>query len=308
MCTTADLPAPYINDYIITDSPMDFDLNIYTDGSGINGNTGCAFVVYGNNSEIFHQGFKLDSLCSVFQAELKAIHLAIIWIEEYYNNLKITIYTDCQSAISLINSDKPHPITIAIKKAVLHSSNRYYISWTQGHQGTIGNERADQLAKQAANDNSLQPIYSKLSLSTIKNLLHKDLINCWQSSWSQNHSNSTFNFIPDITTYLNQKITIDPDSIQLITGHGKFSSYLHRFTGKHSPLCAICREVDGPDHYLYRCVCLERDRLAIEITAKDMNIPWPCPHHELINNKDLYPLLQKLAHNYSRIATNTTRD
>ncbi|XP_067141397.1 uncharacterized protein [Centruroides vittatus] len=109
MNPVTDLTPPYIHNYISTDMPTNPDLEIYTDGSGMNENIGCAFVVLQEKYEIHHQMYRLDNLCGVFQAELKTIHMAISWSEQNLTNKQIAILTDCQSALNLINSRQLHP-------------------------------------------------------------------------------------------------------------------------------------------------------------------------------------------------------
>ncbi|XP_023209851.1 uncharacterized protein LOC111612825 [Centruroides sculpturatus] len=142
-------------------------MEIYTDGSGLDGNIGCTFVVM-QNSEIHQQGYRLSNFRSVFQAKLEAVNMAVGWSEQHLTHTQIAIFTDCQSAINLINSRQLHPISTAIKKLTLNSSNSYSITWVRSHHGTTGNERADQLAKTAANNDTLDSIYNKISLNKVK--------------------------------------------------------------------------------------------------------------------------------------------
>ncbi|XP_023230743.1 uncharacterized protein LOC111630817 [Centruroides sculpturatus] len=88
---------PYITNYIGTTSFPHPNLEIYTDGSGLNDGVGCAFVTYQSETEIYSQMNRLDCVCSVLQAELMAINLAISWTEENYNHNNIHIISDSAS-------------------------------------------------------------------------------------------------------------------------------------------------------------------------------------------------------------------
>ncbi|XP_023216632.1 uncharacterized protein LOC111619173 [Centruroides sculpturatus] len=153
-------------------------LHIFTDGSKINDSIGCSFVVYNsNNHELYNQIFRLDNYCTVFQAELIAIKMCIHWVHANYINTTTHIYTDSLSANSLINSTKLHPIAEDIRNLIRHSNSNFIITWVRAHQGLIGNERADQLAKLAATDNSIPIIYNKLSQGSVKRILWEDTLN-----------------------------------------------------------------------------------------------------------------------------------
>ncbi|GBL78314.1 hypothetical protein AVEN_42847-1 [Araneus ventricosus] len=78
-------PAKFHLDNRINLSPHKTDskgLNIYTDGSKMEGNTGSAFVALQDNTQLHEWMAKLQPENSVFQAKLLAIHEAIIWATE----------------------------------------------------------------------------------------------------------------------------------------------------------------------------------------------------------------------------------
>jgi hypothetical protein len=79
-----------------------FSINIYTDGSKTESQTGAAFTVYKQNTEIYFQQFKLHFNCSVFQAELLAIEKALNWIKNSSYNTEIGIFSDSKSALQVI--------------------------------------------------------------------------------------------------------------------------------------------------------------------------------------------------------------
>ncbi|XP_067133245.1 uncharacterized protein [Centruroides vittatus] len=168
---------PYINDFIGTTPPHHPDLEIFTDGSGLNDRIGCAFVTFQNSIEIYNQINRLDCTCSVFQAELQAINLAINWTDQHYNHKTVHIIGDSSSAVQLIHGSELHPIATAIRKSILKSNNFYSITWTRAHNGTAGNERADQLAKSATNDDSLEIIYNKICHRSVRKLIFEELLN-----------------------------------------------------------------------------------------------------------------------------------
>ncbi|XP_023217402.1 uncharacterized protein LOC111619815 [Centruroides sculpturatus] len=302
-----DTIPPYVHNYLNINPPQYSDVQIFTDGSKLDSKVGCAFVAYKDDHEIHSEQYRLSDHCTAFQAELTAIGKATNWVSAHYKHATIVILTDCLSALSIINSKKQHPIATNIRKHLSNSTNHLYINWTRGHQGTAGNERANQLAKAAANNDSLDIAYDKISHSAIKNLLFEDLLYSWQCNWNDNHNNTTFSYIPDIKDYFKFNwIQLNTHLCQFLTNHGKFSSYLHRFAIKDTPLCAICNEVDDTDHHIFSCVCLETERSNIKLIASKNNIPWPCHHKEFLQNKELYTAFDALVKKHGVISTATS--
>ncbi|XP_035233945.1 uncharacterized protein LOC118205775 [Stegodyphus dumicola] len=65
--------------------PVFNDIDVYTDGSGLEGKIGLAFVVFYRGLEIKHAKFKLEKYNSVYQAELIAIQKALEWLVRNLN-------------------------------------------------------------------------------------------------------------------------------------------------------------------------------------------------------------------------------
>ncbi|XP_067139564.1 uncharacterized protein [Centruroides vittatus] len=307
---TAESLPPYINNLFRIDPPTQPDFEIYTDGSGIDESIGCAFVVYEHNMEIHNVKGKLHKASTVFQAELLAIYMATYWIELYQEYKNVHIISDSYSAIQLLRSRKPHPIATRIRYLFYNSTNEYSITWTRGHQGLIGNERADQLAKEAARDMTTCTIYNKICRRSVKKLLYDDILHRWQNNWTQKHNNITFKFVPDVKNFHDTYEWVKPSSplTQFLTGHGKFSNYLQRFRNKRNALCAICNLQDNIDHYIFECISLETERLNLKITVNSYNIDWPCDHDVFIKNKEIFNAFYKLIKRHETIATLATRD
>ncbi|GBN97535.1 hypothetical protein AVEN_125371-1 [Araneus ventricosus] len=87
-------------------SPV-FSLGIFTDGSKINGQVGAAFNVF----DPAHTGdfqFRLDNHCSVFQAELTAIKLALLWKQSHKPSTHSHLFTDSMSSLNALQKFKPN--------------------------------------------------------------------------------------------------------------------------------------------------------------------------------------------------------
>jgi ribonuclease HI len=143
--------------------------------------------------------------------------------------------------------------------------------WTPGHEGILGNERADEEAKKAAQCNSsplkdLPPFIRKkplpISISATRQSLKQDLKNRWQSEWSsspryerlQKIDNSPLSndFLHIIDQLRRNQSSI---LIQLRTGHIPLNEVLHRIKKADSPNCPHCRNGfrETIFHYLLTC-------------------------------------------------------
>jgi len=100
--------------------------------------------------------FPLDKGHEVFDAELLGVVRAVQLAEIVGDQKPVTILLDSQAAIARPRHTQPGPGQALVIQAhalakILHARGRQpTVRWVPGHAGVEGNERADQLAKQAA--------------------------------------------------------------------------------------------------------------------------------------------------------------
>ena len=118
----------------------------YTDGSKTSSGTGGG--VFGGKPGL---DFSLGAFTTVFQAEVFAIMAAVRKsITRGYNGRTITIFTDSQAALKALET-----VTVKSKLVLeclqclseLATHNSVQLVWVPGHEGILGNERADEMAK-----------------------------------------------------------------------------------------------------------------------------------------------------------------
>lgn len=269
-------------------------LFIYTDGSKLNGAVGCAFVYYMNDAVTYTQKFRLAPHCSVYQAELTAIHQALKRIKHL--NLEpqtITVITDSDSGLKAIqNIYSTNPIVDKIHNSLHHlQRNKIYVmfSWTRAHQGLRGNEKADMLAKEATKCKQ-QQTYSKISNVSLKFKMESEARSSWEEEYMCSTRGTFGEFFPDYNTlkkFQSYKLT-DHILTQFVTGHGRFKQYLHRFKLEASPICpCTADEEQTPRHLIFHCntYVQQRTKFSAHIKAK-YNMNWPFQLREITRSKE----------------------
>ncbi|GBN43479.1 hypothetical protein AVEN_259534-1 [Araneus ventricosus] len=108
---------------------------------------------------------------------------------------------------------------------ILLTNPKIKVSWVKSHTGIIGNERADQLAKDAMQHG--QP-YSLTNLPKphVKVLFRKSMLEEWQTSWKNGDTGrKIYNIMPSVslrpTTWIREDV--------IFSQHGPFPAYLTRF-------------------------------------------------------------------------------
>ncbi|XP_078051891.1 uncharacterized protein LOC144478042, partial [Augochlora pura] len=155
---------------------------IYTDGSKSESGTGYAVVTPESIVRI-----KLSNATSVLSAELMGINHAFkIAHEKSYQ--RTAIFTDSYSAIATLNNKITNNDTILniieIYQKITCKGNKIKIIWIPSHVGIPGNERADQIAKEATTltpPNDDQNLHMEDMIKTIKSQLTQQ----WETTWKQ---------------------------------------------------------------------------------------------------------------------------
>ena len=114
-----------------------------------------------DSKEIHINTQKLNTTCTVFQAKLYGISMAIEWIQNQGKKTYAINVNSKAALLAIANKHTTHPLAVAIKvKAIkLRNSNSITFHWVKGHAGLKGNERADYLAKTVARYNTTIAYY-----------------------------------------------------------------------------------------------------------------------------------------------------
>ena len=136
----------------------EYKLNIYTDGSKGQTGVGAGIAIYTNNQSAHQLQYRLQDHCSNNQAEQLAILKALQYLETDEqlpdHQKSAAIHTDSKITLdSLENQRNQNNLIVLIREQTKKLETQNWIihyTWIKAHNGNEGNERADQLAKQAA--------------------------------------------------------------------------------------------------------------------------------------------------------------
>jgi ribonuclease HI len=107
------------------------------------------------------------------------------------------VHTDSKITSDAIENTRNHQQLIEQIREEVRVLEKYnwsiHFTWVKAHNDNLGNEMADQLAKDAASNRDGETVYSKIPKSTvIKEIEEKGEIN-WQQEWNVSTKGETTN-------------------------------------------------------------------------------------------------------------------
>ncbi|GBN82500.1 hypothetical protein AVEN_129485-1 [Araneus ventricosus] len=129
-------------------------------------------------------------------------------------------------------------------QTLLLSHKHIHLRWLKAHVGSLGNECADQLAKEAITKGD--PFLLPKPLSYLKAEIKSAALSHWDNGET---GRSTQDIVPRVS---NKPVRWNRAEIMFVTGHGPFPSYLLRFNLQTHGNCS-CGEKGDPIHYATKC-------------------------------------------------------
>lgn len=227
----------------------DFEI-IYTDGSVSEKGAGCAFVHLANSYL-----FGLPKTTSSFSAEIYAVLKALDHIKNAETN-KFIIATDCRSLVSSIhNTNHPHVLIqhIQYKHEKIKHSKTVKFLWIKGHNGTPGNEKADQAAKSAIH---LPAITQKIIKHDAILHLKRKIQNKWTLEWQNTPFLNKLRQIKNTTAPLASSYRTsrweEVALCRLRIGHTR-ATHSYIMAKEDPPKCPGCNDILTVKHWITDC-------------------------------------------------------
>ena len=242
----------------------EMEINCFTDGSKNENTTGAGYI-YMSNHHKEQDSIYLGKQASVFQAEVTAISQACItMLQNETTDHKINIYIDSQAAIKALCSYETRSKCVLNCKELLNEvgrSNQLMINWIPGHEGHMGNEVADQLAKRGLHKTVLGPE----PIIPLNATINKQQIRNWalrqhNKEWiTRTDCRQTKLLLPEVNKrwsreILKRKRKTVQTLTQIITGHAHLRRHRYLMGMEDDPTCPRCNEEDETtEHYLVKC-------------------------------------------------------
>ena len=224
--------------------------HIYTDGSK-DGEAVAAAAVYGDR--IYK--CRIPDSSSIFSAEIKAIDIALDFLEQSRSN-RFIIFSDSLSVLQALSNQKfENPLICNLLERISQVllCKRVVFCWLPSHVGIKGNELADKSAKSAL---SLPISDFKVPFTDFKSSISKYIQSRWQLQWDTDIHNKLHSIKPSLGEWHQAYRTVRREEViiaRLRIGHSRLThSWL--LTRDDPPECIPCSVPFSIQHILIDCI------------------------------------------------------
>ncbi|KHJ33752.1 hypothetical protein EV44_g3523 [Erysiphe necator] len=252
---------------------MNHDMHVYSDGAVTNEDkAGGAFVLYQAGRKVLAESFGINYGVEPIDAEIIAISHGIktaVQKAPIRFATNIAVFTDNQTAANIVNgknslTSRKEILEIRKSQEEWKSRSRFphiqpgniFACWIPGHANTPGNEEADRLAKQGAQNNTEQNNDNKMSHAVVKKLINS-IRSTMVTDWWNTHAPNKYKILDigiDHTGKPPEELQIERKILGLLiaarSGYGDFKSYHERFGHETYESCT-CGADKTPIHFFF---------------------------------------------------------
>ena len=257
--------------FLYTGAPVFSQVTIFTDGSKTDEHVGSGYVIYTKGREISSQSIRLDDEITVYQAEVIAIKAAAEFLKtsKDIDYKYVKIFCDSQAALMALDKWKVKSKTVMETMIALNelgeTCQRLELCWVKAHNNYFGNERADELARNAVYENvilfSVPPPHSFFKLS-----LWEAIYEDWKTRWQNEPTcRMTKLFYPGPHKRKAKTVTKLSRNksrrlIEIVTGQNNLN-YIQNKVKNMELLCRFCEEEEETfDHLITECPCFRKQQ------------------------------------------------
>ena len=268
-------------------------LTFYTDGSVGAAHAGSGYVMYEDTRLAQQSLFTLEPTTAHF-AEVYAIQKVAEHLLGVASPKLVTIFTDSKHTLRALNdrwSTSGLIIRTSSALAEAGTNHQIFLRWVPAHKGHLGNELADDLARQGASGTQAPvPDQPGLPWPQVKKEVHSRFLAWWDDRWStRTDCRQTKLWLPSTdssraftTLQLNRRqFSL---MVQIVTGHNYLryhSGLVDSLPDDSDYLCRYCWEDDETSsHIVADCPAMEVARATVFKTLK-LAPPLSCSYSRL---------------------------
>lgn len=249
---------------------------IYTDGSKDpkSGKTAAAF--YDTESQE-GCGYRCTDHISIFTAELIAIREAVDQIKQQQYKQTVILSDSLSALQSLQNRSGNRPDLVNTILLEIHAlaaqGVEIRLEWVPAHVGINGNEIADNIAKDALNNEEIE-CESNLAARETYPIIRQIIAHSWEENYSQLdiHINKIKSHALSKTRSYSTNILEDAVVTRLRLGRTKLRADLGQYILEGGQNCIHCNTPETIQHFLFHCIKHAQHRQKYILTLKNLNV------------------------------------